>query len=413
MRRLVAVPVLLLSVLTIPVPAQDAEETADAPLEQSGTLIPSSAVEVELWLDAYQGELLMLEVLPHGTFVNKGDVIARLDLEPIDRMIHDAQLELESTEISHQNTVARADIEAGRAASTLAATQRALHNAKRSLEGWEKYELAFNERSSALSATYTQHGIDDATDELNQLEAMYRDDELTDATEEIVLQRSRRNLARSKTSQKLSQDRRDYEKEYNVAMQSEQKRQAVVDAEENLDRLQRTQELDRRSTDDGVRRSKDRLAKARQKVDELTADRGRFEIRAPSSGLLLHGGVDSYRPGKVAPRHERGSSARQRTALFTVAEADRLELALSVPESKLDHVHDGMAVTVTPACAEDRQIVGRLSLDRFPSPASASKPENTYDATVEFDQKLTGLVPGMRAKAVFDTEDAAAPAAGN
>lgn len=372
-------------------------QDAPVPLERSGTFVPAGAAQIELWPAEYRGELLFLEVTEHGTFVNQGDVIARLDTQAIDKMLRDAEVDLHTAELNHASAVTKAKLDGIAARSARDASQRALDQARRSLEGWEKFELEFKKRQEELSVQYSQHGIDDQEDELKQLEAMYREDELTDATEEIVLRRSRRDLARTKFSQKLNLDQRQYDKDYSLPIQSENKRLAVKQAEEALERLIATQEHESLSREDGLKRSDLELAKKRQSLEKLRQDRGLFEIKSPAGGLLLHGSPEDYRPGKSSPRHRRGSQGSIRSTLFTVAQAERLNIALDIPESKLLEVKDGMAVEVRPVCTPERVLVGRLVLERFPSPQSAGGPENLYLGTVEFTSGVAGLLPGMRA----------------
>ena len=58
---------------------------------------------------------------------------------------------------------------------------------------------------AALEVQQAQDQIEDATDELEQLEKMYQGNELADQTKEIVLRRGRRGLERSRTALALKQ----------------------------------------------------------------------------------------------------------------------------------------------------------------------------------------------------------------
>ena len=45
-----------------------------------GVFIPAEFDEIAFWPEEYSGELLVLEVLAHGSPVNEGDVIARFEM---------------------------------------------------------------------------------------------------------------------------------------------------------------------------------------------------------------------------------------------------------------------------------------------------------------------------------------------
>ena len=63
--------------------------------------------------------------------------------------------------------------------------------AARKLSAYLEKEKAFKLEEFRLRSQSRQHNLEDQRDELEQLEQMYREDELVDATEEIVLKRQR------------------------------------------------------------------------------------------------------------------------------------------------------------------------------------------------------------------------------
>ena len=363
-----------------------------------GRFLPADCEEVAIWPAAYGGELLFLEVVPHGTYVNAGDVIARFDTKSIDEQIESAERDLVSTEIGHESTVVRAEISAQAAQAQLEDAVLALEQANKSLEGWQKYELPFRARSDEMSRQSYQYSIDDQEDELAQLEAMYADDELVDAVEEIVLQRSRRGLASSRAGQKLSLDRMKYAVEYEVAQTGRRRLRAVETQEGAIDRLVRSQELDRTAQRDGIARSEAGLAKKRTLLDDLRHDRDLLIVHAPRAGVVLHGGEADYLPGRQRPVHQRAGRGGFRTPLFCVANPDRLGVALSVSESQLPKVREGMPVKVKSLVTGDTTMVGSLSIDRYPSAASAHGAEGSFEGRVALEGKTRGIVVGMRAK---------------
>jgi HlyD family secretion protein len=418
MRILTALAIAPLLALLPPVPPQDQEpalgeadfvtperrDFTDA-IELDGRFIPADYDEIGLWPEAYAGGLLFLEVTPHGTFVNEGDVIARFDTESIEDQIESAERDLVTTRITHENAAERARIDTEAEDFRLGDAVIAFKLARRSLEGWETFELPFHHRSDQLSRQQIQHGIDDQVDELAQLESMYRDDELVDATEEIVLSRSRRGLATSRTRQQLNLDRMAHSDEYDIVEAGHRRVRAVESQKGSLDRLVRSLELGRRSRANGLVQSEVALAKAQRRLDELVGDRELLTVRAPRAGVVLHGGGESYLPGKQRPVHRRGGHGSFRTPLFCVAAPDALAAALFVSESQIGKVREGMSVRTTPVVFEDRTVVGSLELQRYPTPASASASEASFEGKVTLEPRLRGVVVGMRAKLELIVEE--------
>jgi multidrug resistance efflux pump len=408
---------LLICIVLSPAAAQDEGAAVQGPefievarsdftreLSRSGTFIPSVFDEIDIWTEEYFGELLLLEALPHGSPVNAGDVIARFDLRNIDRQILIAEREIRAAELQLESARIQAGIDAERESQTLESARKELELARRYFEGYESVELDLVHREAEARRQYTEHSIEDQQAELKQLEAMYRDDELTDATEEIVLSRSRRNLARTVQSLKLQDERRAYTEAFSEAIQTERRRKDVEAKADHLKRLEARVEIDGRTRRNGVVQVEEALADKVDKLEKLRRDREMLTVRAPRNGILLHGSADDYRPGKSAPRYERGQRAALRSVLFCVAEPDRVWLALDVPESELEEVREGTPVRVTPVAVPGAEFMGTLDLECYPSPGSARTPENTYAAVVKLESAASGIKPGMRGGAEIVTE---------
>ncbi len=366
-----------------------------------GTFVPTVFDEIEIWPEEYAGEWLFLEVLPHGTPVGDNDVIARFCPRSIDRHIEQAERAVRSAELALKNALARAVLAEKSAGESIEDARAGLENARRSLKGWEEYELEFAARNAELRQRYLESSIEDQEDELAQLEAMYRDDELTDATEEIVLKRARRNLALSIKSEKIRADQRGYAAGFTEPLQTDEKRRSVMARERALDHLVKTQEIESRTRKDGIDKAGLSLKDQREKLERLLRDRGLMTLRATRPGVLLHGSAEDYRPGRAAPRCRRGGRAATRKALFSVADPDRFEVAVDVPEPKLGSYRIGMAACVSSMAAPEPTLMGTLHVDRFPSPGSAAAGENAYEAAVRLESPVPGVAAGMRAGVKF------------
>lgn len=387
-----------------------AGKPAEKALEKSGIVAPSACAVVSIWPEEYSGSALVLEVVPHGSIVKQGDVLARVDTRGIDEQIRQAELEMRSAAIRHQATLDRQQIDEEAARWSLAKAKAALDRARRSLEGWKKKELAFSARSDEIGKRWEDAGLDDQKDELDQLEKMYKADELVDATEDIVLKRSRRRLELTTASNALSSDRRQYKDELEEAMQTETREEGVREQEGNLDRLVRTQEIDRRAREDAARRSADALEQQEKRLERLRRDRELLALRAPRGGVLLHGKVDDYRPGAMPPRYDRGSQLAMRADLFVIADADASSIALEITDADLARMKDGASVSVKLVEGSAGETRGTLHFE--PYPRRVSPTEAVHTATVQLERPATGVLYGTRATvtpAATTTASASAP----
>jgi multidrug efflux pump subunit AcrA (membrane-fusion protein) len=236
---------------------------------------------------------------------------------------------------------------------------------------------------------YREHGLEDALDELRQLEAMYTDDELTDATEEIVLKRQRRNLKRSQLSAQLQEA----QAEHSAAIQWErtgmQREMAVREAEMDLEHAERNARMSMLSTERGLASSERGLRDAKQRLEDLRADAKQLELRAPERGMLLHGSIEDA-GGK---RHRMGGQLSARQAAFTVYQPGAYELSMKLSAADKGKVTQGQHVSVD-VDGSELKLTGKLMVEPFPGPGG-------YAARVVLDGDQAQLVPGATASVSF------------
>ena len=366
-------------------------------IELSGRLQAAGAHELALWPDAYMGPFLFIEVTPHGSYLNAGDLIARFESREYRERVADAERALVTARIAQGAAEERARLSEEEEQEARLDAQRAVERARLALEGWSQHELDLARRGDELSAQYTQHNIDDQVDELKQLEAMYSDDELVEATEEIVLARSRRDLARSRFAQKMSEDRRQYEASYQRPQTTQDRERAVERAEASLARLAVRQAVTRRERADSLERSGVEVEKQRRSLERLRADERLFELVAPSSCVLLHGGLADYAPGGKRPTHERGGSAALRSALFTIADPEQLAVAVTLDQAQRSGLEPRSGVRVRVE-GRELELVGTLALESYP------EADGKFRGLVSLPRVPSGLVAGLSATVAVRAE---------
>ncbi len=380
-----------------------AQRDVERTVEADGTFVPRDAVELGYWPKEWAGKLVFLEVLPHGSYVNAGDVVARFDSRRIDEDIEGLEREIVSAEAAQALAVERAMQEEQTAREKLEDGRYAVERAREDLDGWSRHEVELRRRSEELQAQNFQHRIDDEQHELQQLEAMYAADELVEMTEEIVLARSRRDLASALVSQKLSEDRLEYDRRQTLPVQEHAKRQALARAEASLARLERLQELEARTRATGMEQGRYAFDQKRQRLEDLRADRTALVLRAPRAGVLLHGGKRDQGPGRARPVHETNGRATARTALFSCCAPDALDIVLALPESRLADVHAGVAAKAAPLSTPQHELIGRLELERAPMPQAGGS-EAQFEGRVGLERVPVGIVSGMRAHVRISAE---------
>jgi multidrug resistance efflux pump len=362
-------------------------------VDLEGSLVPVDASEISLWLERFRGELLVLDVVAHGSFVNEGDVLIRFDATAIGEQLREAEFDLHHARSKLGRTEQEHRIQEAAAEAELARAEKTAEWAARKLEAYLEKEKAFRHEEIRLRDQSTQHGLEDQRDELEQLEKMYREDELVDATEEIVLKRSRRRLATSSAWAKLGGQRNEHALAHTEAIKREGLEQDAALKIAALDRERRSAQIKQATREAGLERARFDLAKKRENLEGLHRDREMLTVRAPRRGLVLHGEVEAA-PGSASL--ERGSRASLRKTIMVVADPDRLKVVTDVPESLIFEVKSGKAAEVTLVAAPDLQTMAPMKVAYLPTGRRGSK--NVYRAEIEMNERDPRLRPGMQCK---------------
>jgi len=369
--------------------------TVRSTLERDGTFVPAGADELKLDLDNYRGELAIVDVLPHGSFVNEGDVILRLDPSGIDERLEADAMALERAQMAMRHAEEGARMRAEADAEALARAETAAARAAKRLRGYREHEKGFEDESERMMIQSREYRLEDQKDELDQLEKMYSEDELVDATEEIVLKRSRRSFAQAQQSRDLAERRRVYDKEWYDSWREED---LVRDAENKAADLERTklnQQMAREKSESDLAEKRYQLEQQKKKFEELKKDREKFAVRSPRRGILLHGAAEDAPWGRL----EKGSQLKNKGVFATVGDPKQLKVVTNIPEKDVLKIKTGAAVEVKPAAAEDAKLIGRIEVEYLPTKG------NVFKATVQLDQADLRVRPGFACKATVILEE--------
>ena len=402
----------LLAALAAPLPVSNA---ADPPEEKQGEVVkvkrgpfravfeseavfvPAQASEMSFSPLAYEGELRVAEAAPHGSRVRQGDVILRLDDEKARDALRAAEWTARVAErglidgkVRHDELDSDAERDIGRVEKDLALAEKTLKGYVEISRALEKEEFEQGQRS-------LKHSIADQEDELAQLGKMYKEDQLTEETEEIVLKRAKRNLEETKTRLALYVRRNAYGEEFAEPLQREALENAVKDKRKALRDLRRGRESGRVLSQIEIEKLENEVSTARRRVERLKADLERMTFRAPQDGLLLHGTVDE----KVAVNPlRRNATVPPHQPLVTVARPGQLKARFALKEKDRYRLAAGMPVSILPEALPDRRLAGSVEpVSGFPAP------DNTWNAHVLFGHEDERLQPLLKAKVIVTLHD--------
>lgn len=339
-------------------------------------------------------------VLAHGTAVKRGEALLRIETRDLDAELEKQRLDAKQRKLAFEKASKELEALEISVPADLAAIERKAARASQDLDYFTKVARPASQAEAKQSVIVYEQRVESVREELRQLEAMYKADDLTEDTEEIILKRQRDEVKNGEFN--LEQVKRKAQQ----ALETELPRQA-----EDLLEAQRrsSQELAqaRESLPRGLELKRQELAKmklanaeADHALAQLEADRQAMEFKATSDGVLYYGefangswnGAEATKllvPGAKLPAH--------RVFATLVPNTSKPRLAARLTEAQA-----GTLTTKTKGSASTP------SQPQAPFPVSvrtlATIPDGEGRYLLELDAELPAevrVVPGMAAKVVL------------
>ena len=172
-----------------------------------GAFEPIDPFEVRLRFKSYVGDLIVISAAKPGQQVAKDDIILQIDDKQIQRQLASAENDLTAAKANYEKE--QSDVALGEKADALAMQVQTeeVKNSQNSLKWWEQVDGKQMLQNADLSVQYSKDSVGDQEDELDQLKKMYKSEELTNATADIVVRRALRALKHATIARKMTEER--------------------------------------------------------------------------------------------------------------------------------------------------------------------------------------------------------------
>jgi HlyD family secretion protein len=372
-----------------------AKQTVAFTVDASGAFDATSAVEASAKTQAYSDELEIEECVAGGP-VQKGALLVRFKTDKIDEAIAAAERDLA---VARATFAVQSEDHERQLATTAAQVAKAEFDAKTAREALER----FLKSDKPLRLEESEHGVQgvrnwiaDQTEEFAQLEKMYKTDDLTEETEEIVLRRTRRDLERAKKSLDFQTRHDALLRESDLPREQEgleiENRRATADR----DRTASVTKLQQEQATIELVRAKANLEKQERDVAKLKADRERLTVVAPETGVavpgaLLRGKWQNLDDMRKALK--KGGKLHGNDVLFTIVRPGDVRVVATVPESAVFSVRPGQDAQIAPTAAGDLLLDAKVA---FVSPAASG---GDFEVVLDLVAPDARLLPGLACKA--------------
>ena len=162
-------------------------------LTLEGFLEDSQAKALDYPVEHWQ-ELKVVTAPVLGKEVKRGDLLLRLNLEKIKQEIQRLNNDLAMLDLNREILDTELELAESLAPMKQNEIDRMEAYAKEDLERFKKTDLPFQKKSSQMSLKRQEQYLSYSLEELNQLKKMYEADDLTEETEEIIIQRAQNDV---------------------------------------------------------------------------------------------------------------------------------------------------------------------------------------------------------------------------
>jgi len=373
-------------------------ETMRIELKLDGAFEPAERHVVQVKTVSWQGEMPLAKVAAHGSKVKKGDVLLQVDTAKLLEAIAAAGVELASAKVQLDRVNEEIKLAAAGEALQKERVEREARESAERLKHYLEVEKDLELKEIELSRIGVEDWIADQKEELDQIEKMYKSEELTNATRDIVLKRAQRSLERSKARYEIYMKRMERLKSYDMPRQLEELQLAARERAHGLETWTRTSPIQRADRETNLARSTTNVRQQEENLAKLRKDEAALTVAAPADGVVWYGNFDggSWQGVEEGLKNLKvGEKIQANQPLMTVVPSD-LCVKTAVGEDRLTDLPPGTEAKITPVAFPDLALAGKSVA---PVLVGARKGE-AFDTRFELAGGDPRIMPGLKAKIV-------------
>jgi len=339
--------------------------------------------------------LKVLKAVAHGTRVKKGELLVQFDTEDIERAIADLRTDQQLATLQLKQSEASLRFLEASTPMQLAAAERSKRIADEDLVRFLGTDRPLTEKAEDFMLKMSQNALQYEEEELRQLEKMYKADDLTEETEEIILKRQRDTVDRARFSAEIAKVLHQQAMKVQLPREEEGRKQMSRREGLDLERAQATLPVALEQQKLELEKLKVHQSRSQERLKKLLADRDAMKVVAPADGVVYYGRFvrgDWNGASAAADDLHPGGDVTSGQIFMTVVQTRPMMLRATVSERDLHWMRPGLAGTLEATGYPDLKLSATLSkVDAFP--AIGGKFETLF--TVNLDKSAEVLVPEM------------------
>jgi HlyD family secretion protein len=366
-----------------------------------GVVQAEEAKELSVRLKAWSGPLMVKKAVEHGATVKAGDVVVEFETEKLDLILRDARQERDLAEVAIRQAELELPILERQLPLDQAIAEREYKNASDDLKKFLDVDKPLAVQSAEVQLKSSGFSLEYAKDELKQLQKMYRDKDLTEETEELILKRYKHQVEMAEFSFQRTKIQTEQTLKIELPRREQTAKDAVAKSELALAKARDVQPLTVRQKHLALAKLRYEETKARERLSDLEKDRAALTVKAPADGLAYHGryvrGQWMVPAGPQGPPLAGGGPVMSGDVFLTIVDPTRVVIRAEIEEKELAGLKPGVEGRVTPTAFPDRKVPAKLAR------VAAAPQQGKFEVRVELSGEAEGLVPGMTCSVRFVT----------
>jgi HlyD family secretion protein len=330
-------------------------------ISERGNVESASNVEVRCEVQAQNSAgTRILEVIPEGSYVQKGDLLCKLD---------DSALKIDA--MKQQSAFHTSE-------AALIQAQNEHEIAKIALDEYRLGKLRLEKEQAESDIFKAEEAVKRSKDYARHSEKLEARGYISKVTmqADLMLEKQAQEDSKVATTKKLvllDYTSKKMEKQLDSDIRTTKAKSAAQEATHSLD--------------------KDRLAQIKAQIDKCT-------IRAPEPGQVVYANNNEQRYGGQETIIEEGATVRERQVLFKLPDPKRMQVKAKVNESKIALVREKQTVLIRLDAFPDLELTGVVQkVNEYPAASSWwGSNIKEYETVIAIQDSPVALKPGLTAE---------------
>lgn len=369
----------------------------DITTTSSGELKAKNQIELRSELETRSS---IVEVVAEGTYVDKGDLLVKLNADEIQQKIEEQTLKVEEERNELVAAENNYEIQISENDSKLRQAELKLDLAELALKQWRDGDVEITRQANALALEKAERDLARLREKCENNEELLKKQFISKDQydqDDISLAEAEAALARAKLQQEI------YET-YTYPKDQKSKLSDVEEAKAELERVKRQNAIQLASKEAERVNERRTVAIHEQRLEKLEEQLEACTIRAPTNGLVVYG--TSTRPSWYSNSEgplQIGRQVHPNELLIVLPDTSEMIAEVRVPESLAGRVQTGQRAMITVDALGGAQFEGRVESKGVLAEQNGWRDPNTREYTVRIAIQNQGggekLKPSMRCEA--------------